>query len=55
MNDIFKPFLDFIIVYIDDILVYSKTKEEHTDHFCIVLGVLGTQKLYEKFSSGNFG
>ncbi|WMV24273.1 hypothetical protein MTR67_017658 [Solanum verrucosum] len=51
MNDVFKQFLDyFVIVFINDILVYSKSKEEHADHLRIVLGVLGRQKLFAKFS-----
>ncbi|WMV25993.1 hypothetical protein MTR67_019378 [Solanum verrucosum] len=55
MNGVFKPFLDsFVIVFIDDILVYSKSKEEHADHLRIVLGVLGKYKLYENFHKCEF-
>ena len=38
MNSVFRPYLDkFVIVFIDDILVYSSSKEEHADHLRIVL------------------
>ena len=38
MNHVFTPYLDpFIMVFIDDILIYSKTKEEHAEHLMIVL------------------
>ena len=41
MNVIFKPYLDvFVIVFIDDILVYSKSKKEHEEHLRIVLEML---------------
>ncbi|WMV45764.1 hypothetical protein MTR67_039149 [Solanum verrucosum] len=55
MNGVFKSFLDsFVIVFIDNILVYSKNEEEHADHLRIFLGVLGKQKLYAKFSKCEF-
>ncbi|WMV32390.1 hypothetical protein MTR67_025775 [Solanum verrucosum] len=55
MNDVFKPFLDsFVIVFIDDILVYSISKEDHADHLRTVMGVLGKQKFYAKFSKCEF-
>nr|GEX44755.1 retrotransposon protein, putative, Ty3-gypsy subclass [Tanacetum cinerariifolium] len=49
MNHIFHEYLDkFVIVFIDDILVYCKTKEEHKEHLRIVLGTLRQEKLYAK-------
>ena len=55
MNRVFKPFLDmFVIVFIDDILVYSRSEEEHADHLRTVLRVLQHQKLYAKFSKCEF-
>ncbi|WMV09407.1 hypothetical protein MTR67_002792 [Solanum verrucosum] len=55
MNGVFKPFLDFfVIVFIDDILVYTKSEEEHADHLRIILGIHGKQKLYAKFSKCEF-
>ncbi|WMV45212.1 hypothetical protein MTR67_038597 [Solanum verrucosum] len=55
MNGVFKSFLDsYVIVFIDDILVYSKSMEEHVDNLRIVLGVLGKQELYAKFSKCEF-
>nr|GEV22401.1 Ty3-gypsy retrotransposon protein [Tanacetum cinerariifolium] len=51
MNRVFHEYLDrFVIVFIDDILVYSKMREEHEDHLCIVLEILRQKKLYAKFS-----
>jgi len=41
MNRIFRPFLDkFVVVFIDNILIYSKTQQEHTEHLRLVLRVL---------------
>ncbi|XP_070029718.1 uncharacterized protein [Nicotiana sylvestris] len=52
---VFKPFLDtFIIVFIDDILVYSKSKEEHAEHLRIALQTLKENELYAKFSKCEF-
>ncbi|XP_035844033.1 uncharacterized protein LOC118490479 [Helianthus annuus] len=55
MNRVFHKFLDkFVIVFIDDILVYSKSREEHEAHLHIVLGTLRHEKLYAKFSKCDF-
>nr|GFC09154.1 putative reverse transcriptase domain-containing protein [Tanacetum cinerariifolium] len=55
MNRIFHEFLDkFVIVFIDDILVFSKSKEEHEDHLRTVLQTLRQEKLYAMFSKCEF-
>jgi hypothetical protein len=55
MNDIFKNYLDkFVIVFLDDILVYSKSEEEHEHHLILVLQVPREQKLYAKTSKCSF-
>ncbi|XP_031131817.1 uncharacterized protein LOC116033199 [Ipomoea triloba] len=55
MNRIFLPYLDkFVVAFIDDILVYSKTPEEHEEHFRTVLQTLGEKKLFAKLSKCEF-
>ncbi|KAA3474222.1 reverse transcriptase [Gossypium australe] len=55
MNWVFQPYLDrFVVVFIDDILVYSRTEEEHDSHFRIVLQILREKQLYAKFSKCEF-
>ena len=51
MNRVFRPYLDqFIIVFIDDILIYSKTEKEHEEHVRIALQTLRDNQLFAKFS-----
>ena len=55
INGVFRPYLySFVIVFIDDILVYSKTEEDHVRHLRIVLQRLREEKLYAKFSKCEF-
>jgi hypothetical protein len=55
MNKVFIKYLDkFVMVFIDDILVYSKTEEEHEEHLRLVLGTLREHQLYAKFSKCQF-
>jgi hypothetical protein len=56
MNDVFKPFLDdFVIVYLDDILIFSGTWDEHVRHVKKVLDTLQRETLYVKLSKCEFG
>ena len=55
MNNVLHKYLDkFLVVFIDDILIYSKPKEEHEEHLKIVLQVLREHQLYAKFSMCDF-
>ncbi|KAG8474462.1 hypothetical protein CXB51_031417 [Gossypium anomalum] len=55
MNRIFRPYLDrFVVVFIDDILVYSRNETEHAEHLRLVLPILQDKKLYAKFSKCEF-
>ena len=55
MNSVFMPELDkFVVVFIDDILIYSKNEEDHAKHLRIVLQRLRDHKLYAKFSKCEF-
>ena len=51
MHWVFYPYLDwFVVVFVDDILIYSETEEDHEDHLRVVLQTLRDHQLYAKFS-----
>ena len=55
MNRIFRPYLDkFVVVFIEDILIYSKTAEQHRDHLRLVLGIHRKKQLYAKLDKCDF-
>nr|GFB48634.1 putative reverse transcriptase domain-containing protein [Tanacetum cinerariifolium] len=55
MNRVCKPYLDkFVIVFIDDILIYSKDEKEHEEHLKAILELLNKEELYAKFSMCEF-
>ena len=55
MHRVFQPYLDqFVVVFVDDILIYSQSEEEHEDHLRVVLYILRDHQLYAKFSKCEF-
>ena len=55
MNNMMHKYLDkFVVVFIDDILIYSKTEEEHKEHLKIILQELRYHQLFAKFSKRDF-
>ena len=55
MNNVMHKYLDkFLVIFIDDILIYSKTREEHKEHLKIVLQELRGHQIFAKFSKCDF-
>ena len=55
MHRVFQPYLDqFVVVFVDDILIYSKSEEEHEDHLRVGLQILRDHQLYAKFRKCKF-
>ncbi|GJV16120.1 putative reverse transcriptase domain-containing protein [Tanacetum coccineum] len=55
MNRVCKPYLDkFVIVFIDDILIYSRNEKEHEEHLKTIIEMLKKEELYDKFSKCEF-
>ena len=55
MNHVFRPYVDqLIVVFINDIIVYSKDREDHDTHLRVVLETLRNKQLYEKLSKCEF-
>ena len=55
MHRVFQPYLDqFVVVFVDDILIYSQYEEEHEDHLRVVLQLLRDHQLYAKFTKCEF-
>ena len=55
MHRVFQPYLDlFVVVFVDDILIYSQSEEDHEDHLRVILQLLRDHQLYPKFSKYEF-
>ena len=55
MHRVFQPYLDqFVVVFVDEILIYSQSEREHEDHLRIILQLLRDHQLYSKFSKCEF-
>ena len=55
MHRVFQPYLDqFFMVFMEDILIYYQSEEEHEDHLRVVLQLLRDHQLYAKFSKCEF-
>ena len=55
MHRVFQPYLDrFVVVFVDDILIYSQFEEEHENHLRVILHLLRDHHLYAKFSKCEF-
>ena len=55
MNRVFQPYIDqFAVIFVDHILIYSQSKEEHEDHLRVILQLLRDHQLYAKFSKCEF-
>ena len=55
IHRVFQPYLDqFVVVFVDDIFIYSQFKDEHEDHLQIVLQEIRDHQLYAKFSKCEF-
>ena len=55
MHRVFQPYLDqFVVAFVNDILIYSQSEEEHEDHLRVILQLLRDHQLYDKFNKCEF-